>query len=162
MYLSQNVWWWRIHALNLENLAFYKLGVAESHPSEGWEWQESGVGEKGHFALVFYYYSFGFFIMLCSLFLSLQSPCSFPMWTTTYRNMEKGIKDQTSKSKGMPHLLAQIPQMKGLIFRVKIFPGNTVQVWVSRCRFYTNLTYWQLFSLLLTLGGLRNIEVGIC
>lgn len=44
------------------------------------------------------------------------------------KKMEKGIKDQTLKSKCMPHLLAQIPQMKDLIFRVKIFPRNTVQV----------------------------------
>lgn len=42
--------------------------------------------------------------------------------------MEQGIKDQTLNSKCMPHLLAQIPQMKDLIFRVKIFPENTVQV----------------------------------
>lgn len=85
-------------------------------------------GEKGYFALffpiinpsTFYHSLFSLPFLLVSLFISYMD--------NDIKEMEKEIKDQTLKSKCMPHLLAQIPQMKDLIFRAKIFPGNTVQV----------------------------------
>lgn len=59
--------------------------------------------------------------------------------------MGQEIKAQTLNSKytdrSLFHLLAQIPQMKDLIFIVKIFQSNTIQAWVPKCQFTTNSTY---------------------